>query len=142
MESNHVLETLRRAAQGALNDTPAVFAFLFGSYATARATDVSDVDVAVYLDPDDEHQRLALTLDLAGRLAAASGLPRIEVVVMNGAPLPLLGSILRERVVIYSRDEPARVRFESTMRSLATDFEIHSRRLDRELLARTADGTR
>ena len=144
MNSVDTADLLRRGAADAFAGTPVVFAFLFGSHATGRARADSDVDVAVYLhealaDPSD---MLPMSLDLAGRLAAASGLPRIEVVVLNDAPLGLLGSILRERNVVYSADEAARVRFESTMRSMAMDFEIHSRRLDRELLARTAEGRR
>ena len=143
MDSTDVLEIMRRTAPAALAGTPALFAFIFGSHATGRANDASDIDVAVYLDANtDAGGRLLVSLDLAGRLADASGLPRIEVVVMNDLPLALLGSILRERRVICSRDEAARVRFEATTRSLAMDFEVHARRLDRELLARTADGGR
>ena len=142
MRAPAVPDVVRGASAAAFEDTPVAFAYLFGSHATGRARDDSDVDVAVYLQPDDPSERLSQTLDLGGRIAAASGLPRVEVVVMNGAPLPLLGSILRERIVVYSRDEPARVTFESEMRSVTMDFEIHARRLDRELLARTADGGR
>jgi len=143
METAEVERALRAAAPQAFEGTAVLFAFLFGSTASGRARQGSDVDVAVYLDPATApEQYLPLTLDLAGRLADASGLPRIEVVVMNDAPLPLLGSILRERVVISSRDEVARVRFEGGTRSMFFDFDIHARRLDRELLARTRDGRR
>ena len=144
MDSVETADLLRRSAPDAFAGTPVVFAFLFGSHATGRARADSDVDVAAYLDEAraDPSDALPLSLELAGRLAGQSGLPGIEVVILNDAPLGLLGSILRERVVVYSADEAARVRFESTMRSVTMDFEIHSRRLDRELLARTAEGRR
>ena len=97
--------------------------------------------VAVYLDraPADP---LAEALALAGRLEEASGVGGIEVVVMNGAPLPLLGRILRERIVLYSRDEPARVAFESRAFREFLDFDLHARELDRELVRRHAEGRR
>ena len=135
-------EVLRRVAPAAFEATPVLFAFLFGSNATGRERNSSDIDVAVYVDDDARADHVSQSLELAGRLADVSGLPRVEVVVMNDAPLPLLGSVLRDRIVIFSRDETARVRFEATTRSLAMDFDIHARRLDRELLARTADGSR
>lgn len=40
------------------------------------------------------------------------GVPRVDLVDLSGAPLGLLGRILRDRVVIHGHDEPARVEFE------------------------------
>ncbi|HXF71372.1 MAG TPA: nucleotidyltransferase domain-containing protein [Actinomycetota bacterium] len=136
-----VEERLRRAAPAAFEDSGVVFAYLFGSRATGRARPDSDVDVAVYLDraPADP---LAEALALAGRLEEASGVGGIEVVVMNDAPLPLVGRILRERIVLYCRDEPARVAFESRAFREFLDFDLHARELDRELLRRHAEGRR
>src|SRR2546430_6711101 len=143
MDTTKIVRTLTDAARPALDGTPVLFAFLFGSNATGRARKESDVDVAVYFDPATAREELVtLSLDVAGRLADTSRLPRIEVVAMNDAPLPLLGRILRDRVVIYSRDETARVRFEAETRSAFMDFDIHAQRLDRELLSRTADRSR
>jgi hypothetical protein len=44
--------------------------------------------------------------------------------------------------VLYSADEVARVRYETTMRPLTFDFEHHARALDRELLAAHAERRR
>ncbi|HXF71171.1 MAG TPA: nucleotidyltransferase domain-containing protein [Actinomycetota bacterium] len=136
-----VEERLRRAAPAAFEGSGVVFAYLFGSRATGHARPDSDVDVAVYLDPPPEDP-LAAALALAGRLEERSGVGGIEVVVMNAAPLPLLGRILRERIVIFSRDEPARVAFESLTFREFQDFDLHARELDRELLRRHAEGRR
>ncbi len=136
-----VEERLRTAAPVAFEGSGVVFAYLFGSRATGRARPDSDVDVAVYLDPPPRDP-LAEALALAARLEDASGVGGIEVVVMNDAPLPLLGRILRERIVLYSRDEPARVAFESLAFREFLDFEFHARQLDRELLRRHAEGRR
>jgi hypothetical protein len=60
--------------------------------------------------------------------------------VLNDAPLRLIGRILADRQVLYSRDEPARVRYEVQMRARSMDFEPRARELDRQLLARMAAG--
>ena len=120
-----------------------VLAYLFGSVATGRAREGSDVDVAVVLEPSLPPERyLELSLELARRLSTASGVGGIEVVVLNDAPLPLRGRAVSERVVLLSRDEPFRVRFESRVLREFLDFQIHAAPMDLELLRATAEGRR
>lgn len=137
-----VVEALRRAAELVFADQPVDFAYLFGSHARGDAQPDSDIDVAVHLDGTvDPSRYLTLSIDLAGQLAHRSGLGPIEgAVVLNDAPLRLVGRILADRRVIYRRDEPARVRYEVWMRARAMDFEPRARELDRQLLARMAAG--
>jgi hypothetical protein len=66
----------------------------------------------------------------------------VEVLVLNGAPLPIRGRVVRQRVVIYSRDEPARVAFESRTLREFFDFQIHAAPMDEQMLRETADGRR
>ena len=134
-----VVDQLREAAPAVLKDEPVVFAYLFGSKATGQAHPRSDVHVAVMLEgrvPEDKP--LETSLRLARRLAEASGLGRIEVVVLNDAPLPLVGRAIATRKVIYSKDEPARVEFESRRYREFLDFQIHAEPLARALLRRAA----
>jgi predicted nucleotidyltransferase len=89
---------------GLFQGTSVVFAYLFGSIATRRAHAGSDVDVAVYLDqPDDP---IESSLNLADRLSKESGVGQLDILVLNQAPLPVLARVIRERLVLYSRDEP------------------------------------
>jgi hypothetical protein len=53
--------------------------------------------------------------------------------------LRLVGRVLRDARVIYSRDDVARVRFEVEMRARAFDFELHAAELDRLLVAHMAE---
>ncbi|MGQ0669944.1 MAG: type VII toxin-antitoxin system MntA family adenylyltransferase antitoxin [Actinomycetota bacterium] len=136
-------ERLRDAAALAFADGAVLFAYLFGSAATGRTHPRSDVDVAVFLDPEaGELDTLRVSLDLAGRLESASGVGNVEVVVLNAAPLALQGRAVRERRVLYSRDESTRVAYESLTLREFFDFDIHARRLDRELLRRHSEGAR
>ncbi len=137
-----VTDRLREEGAEAFRDSPVLFAYLFGSVAAGRARPGSDVDVAVFLEPRvPAHRFLDLSLDLAGRLSA-SGVGAIEVTVLNEAPLALRGRAVRERIVLYSRDEPARVRFESATLREFFDFQIHAVPLDRKFLGDTVEGRR
>ena len=139
----NLIERLKTGSSAAFEGSDFLFAFLFGSQAKGLARQGSDVDVAVFLE-DFDRPELALdaTLELTNGLAKASGIGRLDLVVLNVAPLALRGRILKERVVIYSRDEPARVRFESVVMREFFDFDLHARALDRRLLLDISDGRR
>lgn len=80
-------------------------AYLYGSHARGRAGPLSDVDVALLLDSDDEERRLELTAAIAHAVAPA----RADVVVLNNAPLALSYRVLRDGTILASRDDQARV---------------------------------
>jgi hypothetical protein len=136
-------QRLRVAAKRAFKDSSVVFAYLFGSTATGRARPGSDLDIAVHVDSTIASERyLDLSLELAGRLSTELGVGNVDVLVLNEAPLPVLGRAIQQRVVIYSRDEPSRVRFESRAFREFFDFQIHARPLDEKLLRDMAEGRR
>ena len=81
-----------------------IFAYLFGSQAKGKTHPRSDVEVAVYVEdsvPQDRYLDLRLKLP-AGLERARVG--NVEVLVLNEAPLPLKGRVVRERKILYSRD--------------------------------------
>ena len=138
-----IFERLRAASTAVFEGTEVTFAYLFGSAARGDTHLRSDVDVAVFLEPAPTPERaLDLSLELARRLTTATDLGGIEVVVLNGAPLPLRGRAVRERRVIFSRDEPARVAYESLTLRAFFDHEIHARPLDERFLRDAAEGRR
>ncbi len=134
---------MREAAPGALAALPVRFAYLFGSQVAGRPRPDSDVDVAVLAEedvPQAGYDRLAFRC--ADALAAATRIPRIEVTVLNAAPLRFVGRVLRQRVMLCSRDEPARAAYESLMGRMADDVEVWAAPMDRELLVAIAEGRR
>jgi chromosome condensin MukBEF MukE localization factor len=66
----------------------------------------------------------------------------VDLSVLAGSSFRLVNRVLREGVVVYCGDEPARVRFESVMRRLAGDFALHAEPLDRMLLQAIGEGRR
>lgn len=64
------------------------------------------------------------------------------MVLLDDAPLPVRGRILRQRQVLYSADESLRVRWESLTGRMYADSRIKLDLLDRDLLIQTASGHR
>ncbi len=93
-----------------------IFAYLFGSHARGEAGKLSDVDVAVYLDPSLPQDAMWDTfLDIASRLSFRD--VKVDVVLLNTAGYRLAFEVLKGRL-LFSRDE--RVRKEFIYRTLRT----------------------
>jgi predicted nucleotidyltransferase len=118
------LETLGHALESA---PYIVFAYLFGSAVAGRQGPLSDVDIAVFLDPIVAPADARLeTVGLASRHLATDA---IDVVVLNTAPTALTGRILEQRRVILDRDPFQRHRFESRALREHLDFRPFEHRL-------------
>jgi predicted nucleotidyltransferase len=141
VRGEELVGALRTAAAAVLPSLPVVFAYLYGSRTGDQSRPDSDVDVGIALGPTDAAPE-AVASRTADALAAASGVGRIEVTVLDDAPIRFLGRVLRSRVVLYSRDEPARAEFESRVGRMADDVEVWAAKMDRELLTAIAEGRR
>jgi predicted nucleotidyltransferase len=141
VDGQDLVDALRSAAEAELAAMPVVFAYLYGSRTKGNALPDSDVDVGILLDPGATASE-SLASRVADALTARSRVGGIEVTVLNDAPIRFLGRVLRSRVVLYSRDEPARVEFESRIGRMADDVEIWAAETDRELLTAIAEGRR
>jgi predicted nucleotidyltransferase len=137
-ERTALVEAIRPAL--ASLDLPIVCAYLFGSRARRDADAQSDIDVAVLIDPalppqDRFHLGLALASDLERRLGVS-----VDLVVLNDAPPSLAHRVVRDGVVILSRDERQRIRFEADVLRAYLDFREVLDRYDAYLLARAREG--
>jgi predicted nucleotidyltransferase len=115
-------------------DTRVVFAYLFGSAARRELTPLSDVDVAVFLDNPSGSVRARLEiLDSVSRWLRTD---RVDLVVLNNAPVALAGRILHEREVLADRRPPVRHEFESLTLRMFHDF----RYMEHAILEERFDG--
>jgi len=100
------LGALERKLAGILDSRAEVLeAYLFGSVARGRAQAHSDIDVAVFVDPEVTPTggfgyRAELTTDLMAGL----GTNEVDVVVLNDAPPLLYHRVLRDGIRVLSRN--------------------------------------
>ena len=101
-------------------DSRIVFAYLFGSAARHQLNRLSDIDLAVFLD--DPAQAAAAQLDILDAVGQHLRTDRIDLVILNGAPVALAGRIVLERRVLLDRRPTVRHRFESLTLRMFHDF--------------------
>ncbi len=84
-------------------------AYLFGSQATGRAQPHSDIDVALFVDPQAAADRsgYGYAAELTAYLMSALGSNDIDLVILNGAPPVLYHRVLRDGLRILARDPRA-----------------------------------
>lgn len=86
-------------------------AFLFGSYARDEAGPLSDVDIALLVSSDvPREEYLGYRLRYSAAIAEAIHDDRVEVILLNTAPLALAHQVIQGRV-LYERSAEARVQF-------------------------------
>lgn len=94
---------------GALRAAGARFALVHGSRATGAHRPDSDLDVAAWWDGAAPPSFEVLLP------------PRVDLTVLNDAPLELAGRIALAGVVLFDDDPPARVRWTATTRKIYAD---------------------
>jgi predicted nucleotidyltransferase len=113
-----------------LNAEPRVlFAYLFGGLARGAQGSMSDVDLAVYLTEGVEDG--AFLLDLFSLASDALGTSEVDLVVLNQAPVSLVGRILKDRRVLCDKDPSFRAAYESRKLREFFDFRFKEEELFR-----------
>lgn len=98
----------------ALDREGVVAAMLIGSQAQGTAGPLSDVDIAVWHDPElDARGRFDLQVALASDAGDALDTDEIDVVMLNHAPPLLRHRAIRDGKRLVERDHDERVRLET-----------------------------
>ncbi|HAG52125.1 MAG TPA: nucleotidyltransferase domain-containing protein [Deltaproteobacteria bacterium] len=99
------------------------FAYFFGSVAKGDNTNLSDMDIAVYLRDVDPMAVFDVKLSLHGDICRALNRNDVDLVVLNTvANNMLIEDIIRHGIVIYDMDSNARENYEVTSLHQAIDF--------------------
>lgn len=96
-------------------DKDILFAYLFGSQAAGTTHFLSDIDIACYLKTGDMNYYLKKDNQILGNLTTSLGTSKIDLVILNVAPLVLNFRIISESKVIISRTEQERIDFETAV---------------------------
>lgn len=107
-------------------------AYLFGSHARGEAGPRSDIDVAVLFGRRFSGKEMfRMQLELISEISGALGTDKVDVVVLNDAPLLLKYNVIKDGVVLAS-SEKERVDFEvRTMQEyldMGYYFDIHAQK--------------
>jgi predicted nucleotidyltransferase len=113
-------------------DKPLVtLAYMFGSRADRSAGQLSDYDIAVlYSEAPPDTIRYRLSHVLAKNLNT----DRIDLVVLNRAPIELKYAVIASGILVYEKSPAERVEFESHSLSLYGDYLPILRRQSKEIL--------
>jgi predicted nucleotidyltransferase len=111
--------------------------YLFGSYASAQTSKLSDLDVAVLGEQVLELDRL---LDLTGELQQILEEEAVDLIDLRKAPLPLIHRVLKEGKCLYARDLRTKIENEMRWESLYFDTVPLRREHFESLKKRLKDG--
>ena len=108
------------------------FAYLFGSVAENRATHLSDIDIAIYVT---EGKITDVRFQILGDLMDILKTDKLDLVILNTAPLTLKMKILQTRRILADNVPHVRHTFEShTMRTYFDFSKIENRILEERYL--------
>jgi predicted nucleotidyltransferase len=125
----------------ALDRDGVIAAMLIGSQARGNPGPLSDVDIAIWHDPDlDPAGRLRLQLELAQAASEALGTDEIDIVMLNRAPPLLRHRAIRDARLLVERDPVARVRLDARALLDYLDTKPLRAEMSRGLRKRIRDG--
>ncbi len=114
-------------------------AYLFGSVAKGKAGKLSDIDVAVLLDESlNKKQRFDLQLELISDISEILKTDKIDLVVINEAPLSLKFEIIKANYPLFIRDRMEKIDFEQRVMSRYLDRRYYEKRASSEFLKKVA----
>ena len=115
-------------------------AYVFGSRSRGQAGQLSDLDLGILVrDSLSPQARLDLAAALIEQIERLTDEP-VDLVILNDAPPALRHRVIRDGVLLFARDDGARVAFESRAIREFLDFQPVLERYDRALMARALAG--
>lgn len=115
-------------------------AYLFGSVAEGKEGKLSDVDLAVFLDESlSKKEIFNLQLKLISELTSILKIDKVDLVIMNDAPLSLNYEIIKANHPLLVRDEGKKIDFEHGILSRYLDRRYYDKRWAAEFLKKVAE---
>jgi predicted nucleotidyltransferase len=134
-------EAFGRPVAEAAADMPEIqLVYLFGSQITGNIGPVSDYDFGVLLDSKVAWPQVRA--ELGRRLAQALDTGRIDLVLLNRAPIELAFAVIAQGELLFERDVATRVEYEARIMSLYGDYLPILREQRRDILEDTGYDTR
>jgi predicted nucleotidyltransferase len=94
--------------------------YLFGSRVAGSPGPMSDYDLGVLVDPTGDQEQIQA--ELAHRAARALRPARVDVLVLNQAPIELAYAVIAQGALLYEQDFATRVEYEANVMSRYGDY--------------------
>ena len=107
-----------------------VFAYLHGSFLSDH---FKDIDIAIYLSKDDQKETLLYELDLEADMAESLGFPT-DIRTLNFAPLSFRFNVIKNGILLFSKDDILRSDFECLSIVEYHDFDYFRKTYRKEVL--------
>lgn len=115
-------------------------AYLFGSQVEGDSGPMSDFDLGVLLDHAASWSQIRV--QLSHSLVHGLNTERIDLVLLNEAPIELAYAVIAQGEAVYQRDVATRVEYEARVMSLYGDYLPVLRAQRRDILRGQGHGTR
>jgi len=116
-----------------------ILAYLFGSTVRGDAGRLSDIDIGVLVNENlSKKDRFDLELKLMGEIAVLINKNKIDLIILNEAPLLLAYNIIKDGIILKS-SETERVNFETKILSMYLDEKYYIKRHTEETLKMIAE---
>jgi hypothetical protein len=120
------------------SDSAIAAVYLFGSHARGTATPLSDIDIAVlFRSVIDESRYFALRLEYLSQAMERLRTEKVDVVILNNAPLHLAYEVVSRAILLLDRDPLCRAAFEADRIGRFLDFKpflaVQTRALSEQL---------
>jgi predicted nucleotidyltransferase len=140
-EAGQAGEQLRRFVIEAVADVPEIqLVYLFGSQVEGDIGPKSDYDLGVMLDSARSWPQVRA--QFSHKLTKELETDRVDLVLLNAAPVELAYAIIAQGEVLYQRDVASRVDYEARVMSLYGDYLPILREQQRDILRGSAYDTR
>jgi len=115
-------------------------AYLFGSVAEGKEGKLSDIDLAVFLDESlSKKERFDIQLKLMSEMSSILKTDKVDLIVMNDAPLSLNYEIIKANHPLLVRDKGKKIDFEHGILSRYLDRRYYEKRWAAEFLKKVAE---
>jgi len=137
MDTGMIGELMSQLAEYLTGRSEVLAVYLYGSHTEGRASALSDIDIGVLIKDSLAEERLWQLEDaIAADLRHVLHTDKVDLVVLNLAPLRIRHEVITRGEVLYSADDGARADFESYSLRRYWDFEKYLEEYDRCFLAR------
>ena len=141
-EIHRAKQLILECAPALLKTRPVLLGYLYGSCAKGDVHPFSDIDIGIYLEENiPALKALDIELSLSIDFDAIMGNKfNVDVRSINNMPLMMKGSIVSEGILLYSRNDPFRVEFETNARKVYFDFKPYIHRYHKAYIANASEG--